>query len=106
MDGPLPMDPGNVSNGQLYMLIEKLHQQLANQQERSAAQHATFSKRIEDLTGEVAMARRETAEMVDLWKSGKTIVSVFKIAGGIAAAALALWGLISLVKGIPTVRTG
>jgi hypothetical protein len=86
----LPTAPENVTLGQLYLLIMDQRHEIASQRQV-----------IQDLTGEVAMARKETAEMVDLWKSGRTIVAIFKTAGAIAAAGLAVWGLIALVKGIP-----
>jgi hypothetical protein len=91
---PLPMAPEEVTLGQLYLLIMDQRHEIASQRQE-----------IQDLTGEVAMARKETAEMVDLWKSGRTIVAIFKTAGAIAAAGLAVWGLIALVKGIPTTGT-
>lgn len=88
--GMHPIAPESVTLGQLYLLIVEQKHDIAVQ-----------GQRIVDLTGEVAQARRETAEMVELYKSGKTIVSLFKIAGGIAAAALALWGLVALIRGVP-----
>lgn len=104
MPGTLPPDPETVSNGQLYLLIDQLRQQVAQQAERTTQERSLLTKRVEDLTGEVAMARKETAEMVDLWKSGKTIVWIFKAAGAIATSALALWGVLALVKGVPVTR--
>lgn len=99
MPGTVPPDPQDVSNVQLYVMIDRLTQQLGSANERTALDRALLLKRIEDLTGEVAMARRETADMVDLWKSGKTVVWVLKAAGGIATAVLAVWGVLALVKG-------
>jgi hypothetical protein len=101
MPGNLPPDPESVSNGQLYMLVEQLRHQLQTDREQSAIERAVLTKRVDDLIGEVAMSRKESSEMVDLWKSGKTIVAVVKIAGMLATALLAMWGLVSLLKGAP-----
>lgn len=83
-----PIAPENVTMGQLYLLVADQRHEIAS-----------LRKEVTDLTGEVAMARRETAEMVDLWKSGKTIMAVVKVAGILATAALAVWGFVALVKG-------
>lgn len=99
MPGTVPPDPQDVTNVQLYVMIDRLQQQLLAANEKAALDRALFVKRIEDLTGEVAMARKETADMVDLWKSGKTVVWLMKLAGSIATAVLAVWGVIALVKG-------
>lgn len=97
----LPPDPESVSNGQLFMLLTDLRQQIVRQEEKAAVEQAKHLKRIEDLTGEVAMARKETAELVDLWRTGRTVVLMIKLLGGIAGAALAMWGLYALARGIP-----
>lgn len=97
MPGSHPIAPENVTLGQLYILILDQKHEIAVQ-----------GKRIEDLTGEVALARRETdkarqetKELLEAWRSGKGVVTLFKLMGAIATAGLAIWGVWSLVKGAP-----
>jgi hypothetical protein len=97
MPGQHPIAPENVTLGQLYILILDQKHEIAVQ-----------GRRIEDLTGEVALARRETdrarqetAELLQAWRSGKGVVTLFKLLGALATAGLAIWGVWSLMRGLP-----
>ena len=97
MAGSHPIAPENVTLGQLYLLIVEQKHEIAVQ-----------GRRIEDLTGEVALARRETdkarretSELLEAWKSGKSVLTFFKMLGAIATAAIAIYGVWALITGSP-----
>jgi hypothetical protein len=97
MPGQHPIAPEHVTLGQLYLLIQEQRHE-----------NAVLSQRVVDLTGEVAMARKETAEaknqmaeLLDAWRSGKGVLTFLKLLGAIATAFLAIWGVWSLMRGAP-----
>lgn len=97
MPGTHPIAPENVTLGQLYLLIVEQKHEIAVQ-----------GRRIEDLTGEVALARRETdrarqetSELLQAWRSGKGVLTFLKLLGALSTAGLAIWGIWSLIKGAP-----
>jgi hypothetical protein len=97
MPGTHPIAPENVTLGQLYLLIVDQKHEIAMQ-----------GRRIEDLTGEVALARaetdkarRETSELLDAWRSTKGVLTFLKLMGALSTAGLAIWGVWSLMRGAP-----
>lgn len=85
-DMDLPPKPDDVTNGQLYLLLNRIHAQQLIQRAQIAA-----------LENEFREYKRQQEDLVRTWSAAKTMINIIKLLGAIA---LALGAIYALAKGI------
>ena len=85
-DMELPPQPDSVTNGQLYLLLQRVH---TNQLLQRAA--------LVVLENEFTAYKKQHEDMVRTWSAAKTMLNLIKLLGTVA---IALGALYALAKGI------
>ena len=85
-DMDLPPKPDDVTNGQLYLLLNRIH-----------AQQLIQRAQIATLENEFREYKRQQEDLVRTWSAAKTMINIIKLLG---AVALALGAIYAVVKGI------
>ena len=85
-DMDLPPKPDDVTNGQLYLLLNRIHAQQLIQR----AQFATLENEFREY-------KRQQEDLVRTWSAAKTMINIIKLLG---AVALALGAIYAVAKGI------
>lgn len=85
-DMDLPPKPDDVTNGQLYLLLNRIHAQQLIQRAQIAA-----------LENEFREYKRQQEDLVRTWSAAKTMINIIKLLG---AVALALGAIYAVAKGI------
>lgn len=85
-DMDLPPKPDGVTNGQLYLLLQRIH---SKQLVQTAA--------LAVLERDFADYKQKHEDMVRTWSAAKTMMGFIKLMGGVAVALGALYGLARLV---------
>lgn len=85
-DMELPPKPDDVTNGQLYLLLQRIHTQVLIQR----AAQATLEKELADF-------KKQHEDMLRTWSAAKTMLGIIKLMGGVAVA---LGAIYALAKGI------
>lgn len=91
-DMELPPKPDSVTNGQLYLLLQRIHTQ-------QLAQRAALALLEKDF----ADYKRQHEDMVRTWSAAKTMLGLIKLLGGVAVA---LGALYAVSRGIISHFTG
>lgn len=85
-DMDLPPKPDDVTNGQLYLLLNRIH-----------AQQLIQRAQIATLENEFREYKRQQEDLVRTWNAAKTMINIIKLLG---AVALALGAIYAVAKGI------
>lgn len=85
-DMDLPPKPDDVTNGQLYLLLNRIH-----------AQQLIQRAQIATLDNEFREYKRQQEDLVRTWSAAKTMINIIKLLG---AVALALGAIYAVAKGI------
>lgn len=85
-DMDLPPKPDDVTNGQLYLLLNRIH-----------AQQLIQRAQIATLENEFREYKRQQEDLVRTWSAAKTMINMIKLLG---AVALALGAIYAVAKGI------
>ena len=85
-DMDLPPKPDDVTNGQLYLLLNRIH-----------AQQLIQRAQIATLENEFREYKRQQEDLVRTWSAAKTMINIIKLLG---AVALALGAIYAVAKGI------
>ena len=85
-DMDLPPKPDDVTNGQLYLLLNRIH-----------AQQLIQRAHIATLENEFREYKRQQEDLVRTWSAAKTMINIIKLLG---AVALALGAIYAVAKGI------
>lgn len=85
-DMDLPPKPDDVTNGQLYLLLNRIH-----------AQQLIQRAQIATLENEFREYKRQQEDLVRTWSAAKTMLNIIKLLG---AVALALGAIYAVAKGI------
>jgi len=85
-DMDLPPKPDDVTNGQLYLLLSRIH-----------AQQLIQRAQIATLENEFREYKRQQEDLVRTWSAAKTMINIIKLLG---AVALALGAIYAVAKGI------
>ena len=85
-DMDLPPKPDDVTNGQLYLLLNRIH-----------AQQLIQRAQIATLENEFREYKRQQEDLVRTWSAAKTMINIIRLLG---AVALALGAIYAVAKGI------
>ena len=85
-DMDMPPKPDDVTNGQLYLLLNRIH-----------AQQLIQRAQIATLENEFREYKRQQEDLVRTWSAAKTMINIIKLLG---AVALALGAIYAVAKGI------
>ena len=85
-DMDMPPKPDDVTNGQLYLLLTRIH-----------AQQLVQRAQVATLENEFREYKRQQEDLVRTWSAAKTMISTIKLLG---AVALALGTIYAVAKGI------
>lgn len=85
-DMDLPPKPDDVTNGQLYLLLNRIH-----------AQQLIQRAQIATLENEFREYKRQQEDLVRTWSAAKTMINIIKLLG---AVALALGAIYAVAKGV------
>ena len=86
-DRSLTLPPAEVTNAQLYALIEQLHGRVALQ-----------NKSIDDATGEVAKMRAEMDEILGPWRASKAMGTALKWLATLIVSLGVIWAAVEGVR--------
>lgn len=85
---PFSLPPETVTPGQLFMLLQSMNARLATMASEQHRQGQRLDKQ-----------EANTADMLQAWKSGGTVLRFIKLVGGVAVACMAAWGLFTSLFG-------
>ena len=85
-DMDLPPKPDDVTNGQLYLLLNRIH-----------AQQLIQRAQIATLENEFREYKLQQEDLVRTWSAAKTMINIIRLLG---AVALALGAIYAVAKGI------
>lgn len=85
-DMDMPPKPDDVTNGQLYLLLTRIH-----------AQQLVQRAQVATLENEFREYKRQQEDLVRTWSAAKTMINIIKLLG---AVALALGAIYAVAKGI------
>ena len=85
-DMDLPPKPDDVTNGQLYLLLNRIH-----------AQQLLQRAQIATLENEFREYKRQQEDLVRTWSAAKTMINIIRLLG---AVALALGAIYAVAKGV------